>query len=85
MAAAAIFTQNQLVGAHVVVCREHLERGRFRVRAVLVNARNANCATGQQGIEDARLCCRELAARLRCPTEQVLMASTGPIGAPLPK
>ncbi|MFY9345948.1 MAG: bifunctional glutamate N-acetyltransferase/amino-acid acetyltransferase ArgJ [Planctomycetota bacterium] len=85
VAAAAIFTQNQLVGAHVVVCREHLERGRFRVRAVLVNARNANCATGQQGIEDARLCCRELAARLRCPTEQVLMASTGPIGAPLPK
>ena len=83
-AAAAIYTQNQLVGAHVTVCREHLARSGGRVRAVLVNARNANCATGEQGIADARTCCAELAQRLRCPVEQVLMASTGPIGAPLP-
>ena len=82
--AAAVFTKNQLVGAHVTVCRDHLARSNGLVRAVLVNARNANCATGQQGIEDARSCCRSLAQRLRCPTEQVLMASTGPIGAPLP-
>lgn len=84
VAAAAIYTQNQLVGAHIPVCREHLAKSGGRVRAILVNARNANCATGQQGIDDARACCRELAQRLRCPTEQVLMASTGPIGAPLP-
>jgi glutamate N-acetyltransferase/amino-acid N-acetyltransferase len=82
--AAAIYTQNQLVGAHIPVCREHLAKSGGRARAVLVNARNANCATGQQGIDDARACCRELAQRLRCPVEQVLMASTGPIGAPLP-
>ena len=82
--AAAIYTQNQLVGAHIHVCRDHLARSNGLVRAVLVNARNANCATGRQGIEDARSCCRQLAERLRCPTEQVLMASTGPIGAPLP-
>jgi glutamate N-acetyltransferase/amino-acid N-acetyltransferase len=85
VAGAAIYTQNQLVGAHIHVCRDHLARSGGLVRAVLVNARNANCATGEQGIADARLCCRELAARLRCPEEQVLMASTGPIGAPLPK
>ncbi|MBK8100703.1 MAG: bifunctional glutamate N-acetyltransferase/amino-acid acetyltransferase ArgJ [Planctomycetes bacterium] len=82
--AAAIYTQNQLCGAHIHVCRDHLTRSNGMVRAVLVNARNANCATGQQGIEDARNCCRQLAERLRCPTEQVLMCSTGPIGAPLP-
>jgi glutamate N-acetyltransferase/amino-acid N-acetyltransferase len=82
--AAAIYTQNQLVGAHIPVCREHLQRSGGLVRAVLVNARNANCATGQQGIDDARACCRELAGRIGCPPEQVLMASTGPIGAPLP-
>lgn len=85
VAAAAIYTQNQLVGAHIPVCRDHLRRSGGLVRAVLVNARNANCATGEQGIEDARTCCRELAHRIGCPTEQVLMASTGPIGAPLPK
>lgn len=81
---AAIYTQNQLVGAHIHVCRDHLSRSNGLVRAVLVNARNANCATGQQGIEDARACCRQLAERLRCPVEQILMCSTGPIGAPLP-
>lgn len=82
--AAAVFTQNKLVGAHIAVCRDHLARSNGLVRAILVNARNANCATGQRGIDDARLCCRQLAERLQCPTEQVLMASTGPIGAPLP-
>jgi glutamate N-acetyltransferase / amino-acid N-acetyltransferase len=85
VAGAAIFTNNQLQGAHITVCREHLAASGGRVRAVLVNARNANCATGEQGIADARDCCRELAVRLRCPADQVLMASTGPIGAPLPK
>ena len=84
VAGAAIYTQNQLTGAHVHVCREHLARSGGLVRAVLVNARNANCATGQQGIDDARRCCQELARRLQCPPEQVLMCSTGPIGAPLP-
>ncbi|HEX5050717.1 MAG TPA: bifunctional glutamate N-acetyltransferase/amino-acid acetyltransferase ArgJ [Planctomycetota bacterium] len=81
---AAIYTQNRLVGAHIHVCRDHLRRSNGLVRALLVNARNANCATGSQGVEHARTCCRQLAERLRCPTEQVLMASTGPIGAPLP-
>ncbi|HLQ36259.1 MAG TPA: bifunctional ornithine acetyltransferase/N-acetylglutamate synthase, partial [Planctomycetota bacterium] len=82
--AAAIFTQNQLLGAHVHLCREHLQHSGGLVRAVLANARNANCATGAQGIEDARTCCRQLAERVGCPPEQVLMTSTGPIGAPLP-
>lgn len=83
--AAAIFTTNRLQGAHIAVCRDHLERSGGRARAILVNARNANCATGQQGIDDAYHCCAELARRIGCPTEQVLMASTGPIGAPLPR
>lgn len=83
--AAAIFTQNRLVGAHVHLCREHLQQSGGQVRAIVVNARNANCATGQQGIADARAVCAELARRLHCPPQQVLMCSTGPIGAPLPK
>jgi len=82
--ATAIFTRNRLLGAHVTVCRDHLERSDGRARAVLVNSGNANCATGDQGIADARRCCSELARRIGCPEEQVLMASTGPIGALLP-
>jgi glutamate N-acetyltransferase/amino-acid N-acetyltransferase len=83
--AAAIFTQNRLVGAHVHLCRDHLRRSNGLVRAIVVNARNANCATGEQGIADARAVCGALSQRIGCPPEQVLMASTGPIGAPLPK
>jgi glutamate N-acetyltransferase/amino-acid N-acetyltransferase len=83
--AAALFTQNRLCGAHVHVCRDHLQRSGGLVRAIVVNARNANCATGEQGIADARAVCAALAERIGCAPEQVLMASTGPIGAPLPK
>jgi glutamate N-acetyltransferase/amino-acid N-acetyltransferase len=82
--AAAVYTQNRLVGAHVTLCREHLTRSGGLVRAVLVNSRNANCATGEQGVRDARRCCAGLARRIGCAVEQVLMVSTGPIGAPLP-
>jgi glutamate N-acetyltransferase/amino-acid N-acetyltransferase len=80
----AVYTQNRLVGAHIHVCREHLRKGNGLVRAIVVNARNANCATGDKGIEDARSVCRAVADRIGCPLHQVLMASTGPIGAPLP-
>jgi len=83
--AAAIFTTNRLLGAHVHVCREHLQHSDGQVRAIIVNARNANCATGSRGIEDARAVCAALAERIDCPRQQVLMASTGPIGAPLPR
>jgi len=82
---AAIFTQNALQGAHIAICREHLRRSGGVARAILVNSKNANCATGQQGLLDARACCQALAERLHCAEEHVLMASTGPIGAPLPR
>jgi glutamate N-acetyltransferase / amino-acid N-acetyltransferase len=81
---AAMFTQNALLGAHIPVCKDHLQRSNYMARAILVNSRNANCATGEQGIRDAITCCRELAERIGCAEEHVLMASTGPIGAPLP-
>ena len=82
---AAIFSDTPLLGAHIPVCRDHLGQSGGLVRALLVNSRNANCATGQRGVDDAYACCAELAQRIGCPTEQVLMASTGPIGAPLPR
>lgn len=82
--AAAVFTRNRLLGAHVPVCRDHLRRSGGRVRAVLVNAGNANCATGEQGVADAHRVAAALAGRLGCATEEVLFLSTGVIGAPLP-
>ncbi len=82
--AAALFTNNALVGAHVVVCRQSLKRSRGRVRALLVNSGNANCSTGARGLEDNRAVQAALAELIGCPPEQVLFMSTGVIGAPLP-
>ncbi len=82
--AAAVFTTNRLLGAHVPVAREHLERSGGLVRAVLVNSGNANCSTGQAGIEDNRRIAGALAEAIGCPPEQVLFLSTGVIGARLP-
>jgi len=82
--ATAMFTRNLLLGAHIPVCVDHLDRSNNMVRAVLVNAGNANCATGAAGEEDARILCRSLAEILGCPEEQVLCMSTGVIGVQLP-
>ena len=82
--AAAVFTKNRLLGAHVHVCREQLAKSNGRVRAVLVNSGNANCATGERGLDDARSMSAQLAERIGCPPEQVLFLSTGVIGALLP-
>ncbi len=83
MPAFALFTQNELLGAHVVVCQRHLAQSGGKVRAVLVNSANANCATGEQGEKDNKAVCRALAMLLVCPQNEILFMSTGVIGARL--
>lgn len=82
--AAAVYTTNRLLGAHVHLCREHLERSGGRVRALVVNAGNANCCTGEEGLADARAVAAAVAERLGTAPEEVLFLSTGVIGARLP-
>ena len=82
--ASALYTRNELVGAHVTLCRQHLAQSGGCVRALLVNSGNANCATGEAGLDDARELVSTTARALGCPPEQVLMMSTGVIGARLP-
>ncbi len=76
-------TQNAAAAPSVLRGRRLYQEGR-PLRAVVVNAGNANCATGPQGVlDDARMA--ELAAsRLGLSPEEVLTASTGVIGVPLP-
>ena len=61
-AAAAVFTRNLVQAAPVLLCRQRIQSG--RCRAILVNSGNANCCTGEQGMQDAirmgRLVAREL-------------------------
>jgi glutamate N-acetyltransferase/amino-acid N-acetyltransferase len=54
------------------------------MRAVIVNTRNANCATGPAGLAASRATAQEVAQNLRCAPEQVLVCSTGVIGLQLP-
>ena len=82
--AAAVFTRNRLAAAPLVVDRAHLKRSSGRVRAVLVNAGNANCATGKAGIAIAEGVCRELGNLLEVSPEFIFPSSTGIIGVPLP-
>src|SRR5215472_13566492 len=82
--AAAVFTQNLVVAAPVLISKEHLRASKGRMRAVVVNAGNANCATGEQGHENALRMVGEAARRLGCPTQEVFVCSTGVIGVQLP-
>jgi glutamate N-acetyltransferase / amino-acid N-acetyltransferase len=82
--AAAVFTQNLVVAAPVVVSKAHLKASQGRMRAVIVNAGNANCATGEAGYAAAVKTVEETSRRLNCQPQEVLVCSTGVIGVPLP-
>lgn len=80
--AAAVFTTNRVQAAPVVVARRHLGETGGVVRAVLVNAGNANCAT-RTGEKVALQTTKAAARRLGCRPAEVLPASTGVIGVEL--
>jgi glutamate N-acetyltransferase/amino-acid N-acetyltransferase len=82
--AAAMFTQNKVQAAPVLVCKQHLQKSGGVVRAIVVNSGCANACTGDVGIADARTMAAETARLVGCPVEQVLVASTGVIGVNLP-
>jgi glutamate N-acetyltransferase / amino-acid N-acetyltransferase len=81
-AAAAVFTRNQFPGAPVVLGRETIRGG--MLRAVVVNSRVSNVATGEQGLANARRMAAAAAVELGTSPERVLVSSTGVIGVQLP-
>jgi len=82
--AAAMYTTNQVVAAPVTVGRRHMASTGGRVGVVLVNAGNANCATGQAGIEACEKTCVAAAETFGCIFDEVFPSSTGIIGVPFP-
>jgi glutamate N-acetyltransferase/amino-acid N-acetyltransferase len=80
--AAAVFTKNRLVGAHVSVCRERIKGG--KAQAVVVNSGNANACTGEQGLADAREMASVAGHALGIDEDLVYPCSTGSIGVALP-
>lgn len=79
--AAGVFTTNKFCAAPVILCRERIKN---TIHAVVINATNANAATGKQGYDNAKLLAAELAKILSVDEKTVLMASTGIIGVQLP-
>jgi glutamate N-acetyltransferase / amino-acid N-acetyltransferase len=82
--AVVLFTTNRVVAAPVEVGRAALEASGGRVRAVIVNSGNANCATGPAGIAACTRVCGEAANILGVSAAEVFPSSTGIIGVPLP-
>ena len=78
---AAVFTQNAFCAAPVHVAKANLAHG---PRWLLINSGNANAGTGEQGMQDARSSCADLAEVVDGLATQVLPFSTGVIGQPLP-
>ncbi|WZO97804.1 bifunctional glutamate N-acetyltransferase/amino-acid acetyltransferase ArgJ [Isosphaeraceae bacterium EP7] len=80
--AAGTFTLNRVAAAPVKWGRDHVPSG--AIRAIVINAGNANAATGAQGEADVSATAEHVARGLGCRADQVLVASTGVIGHHLP-
>jgi glutamate N-acetyltransferase/amino-acid N-acetyltransferase len=79
---AAMWTENRVQAAPVVISKAHLELA--QPQAVVVNSGVANAATGERGEIDAIATAAEAARLLDLDVEEVLVLSTGVIGTPLP-
>ena len=79
---AAMWTQNRVLAAPVVVSKRHLAAA--EPQAVVINSGVANAATGAQGELDAIATAEHAAGLLGLSPEQIVILSTGVIGAPLP-
>jgi glutamate N-acetyltransferase/amino-acid N-acetyltransferase len=82
VAASAVFTQSRFAGPSVVVSRKHVAN--YLARAVVVISKNANVATGDQGMANALEVVQSIAAKIGCDPHDVLIASTGVIGRQYP-
>jgi len=80
---AGVYTTNRVKAAPLLLTKKHIDRG-GPVRAVVVNSGNANACNGERGMADAVAMAEKTAQVLGVQTEEVLVASTGVIGVPMP-
>ena len=77
---AMAFTKNRVQGAHITIDKKRLKTP---CHAVLINSGNANCLTGQEGLDNAQQMVDSTEDLLNIPKGSCLIASTGSIGIPL--
>ena len=81
--AVGVFTTN-VVKASSILWDQNLIQNPNGVQAIVINSGNANACTGEVGAKHTELMASELASCLGIDKDQVLVASTGIIGVPLP-
>ena len=75
---AGVLTTSKTCSAPVDLCRENLKTG--KVRAIVVNASNANAFTGKAGVKTVQATIREACKVVGCQATEIYVASTGVIG-----
>lgn len=80
--AAAAFTRNIVKAAPVLLNMKTIDNN--NIQAIVANSGNANACTGDKGYKDAELMAELTAQKLNLSSSEVLVASTGVIGEPLP-
>lgn len=80
---AAVYTQNKVKGAPILVMQKHLHATGGKSRAVIANSKNANTCNAD-GEEKAVAMCQLTAKELGINPEEVMVMSTGVIGQVLP-
>lgn len=80
--AKGMFTTNRIKSDSIKLTKENLKKG--SAQAIIINSGNANCFVGKKGLKDARYITSLVAKGLNLDKKDVLIASTGIIGKPLP-
>jgi len=81
-AVSAVFTRSRFAGPSVLLSRDAAAKG--TARGVVVISRNANVATGAEGLANAREVRELVAGRAGVASDELLIASTGVIGRQYP-
>ncbi|MBR6336555.1 MAG: bifunctional glutamate N-acetyltransferase/amino-acid acetyltransferase ArgJ [Ruminococcus sp.] len=81
--AAAVYTQNKVKGAPIIVTKDNISKANGKMRAIIANSKNANTCNSD-GEHKAQAMCKLTADALGIEPEQVIVASTGVIGQILP-
>ncbi|MCH8055953.1 MAG: bifunctional ornithine acetyltransferase/N-acetylglutamate synthase, partial [Deltaproteobacteria bacterium] len=79
---AAVYTSNKVKGAPLIVTKKHLADK--KAPAIVVNSGISNVCTGKKGIKDAEDIAKFVGKELGIKQNDVVVASTGLIGAYLP-
>lgn len=80
--AAGVFTRNRVKAHPLLLTQKHLQNG--QAQAIVVNSGNANACVGEAGDEAALMMAQRTAQALGLSTNDILVASTGVIGAVMP-